>query len=269
MRMVRRLIVSVAGLALVAGSLALGGPAMASQGHHAATRAPAAHVDNPGGLFRQTPGTHPAKVGGKTISYSTNWSGYAVTGSTFSSVSGSWTQPAVTCTSNSNYTDMSPWVGLDGYSSDTVEQTGTSGDCNGKTPDYYAWYEMYPANYVTIPDTVEPGDQFTGSVTHTSGTKYELVLTDVTRDWTYSVSKSLSADDNSAEAVLEMAANYLSKFSTDPFSSVDVDGKAIGSYTGSPYTIEQMEIKVGSTLCDSTSPLTNETNFTVTWLNAC
>src|ERR1700683_4318198 len=77
MRMVRRLIVSVAGLALVAGSLAFGGPAMASQGHHGATRTPAAHVDNPGGVFRQTPGTHPAKVGGKSISYSTNWSGYA------------------------------------------------------------------------------------------------------------------------------------------------------------------------------------------------
>lgn len=36
------------------------------------------------------------------------------------------------------------WVGLDGYSSKTVEQIGTEADCKGATPSYYAWYEFYP-----------------------------------------------------------------------------------------------------------------------------
>jgi hypothetical protein len=269
MRMVRRWVVSLAGLALVTGSLAVGGPAMASQGHHGAARTAATRGFEPGGVFKPAPGTHTAEVGGRSISYSTNWSGYAVIGGTFSTVSGSWIQPAIECNGKYSYTDMSPWVGIDGYNTDTVEQTGSSGDCNGASPDYYAWYEMYPRNVVVLSQTVEPGDQFTASVTHTGGTDYKLVLTDVTQGWTATETKSISAKDASAEAVLEMAASHLTKFSTDPFSDVDVDGQPIGSYTGSPYTIEQMEIKVNKTLCDTTSALTDQTNFTVTWDHAC
>ena len=270
--MVRRLAISLAGSALVLGALAATGPAMAAgTAHQGAAGTAASRGFTPGGLFRQTPGSRPVVINGhRRIVFSTNWSGYAVTGSTFSTATASWTQDAINCTSGDGETDMSPWVGIDGYSSSTVEQTGTSGDCDGSSPDYYAWYEMYPSNFVTINKTVEPGDQFTGTVTHTSGTSYTLVLKDLTQGWTNSVTKSLKAKDNSAEAVMEMAANHLTKWTgTDPFTGFTVDGQAIGSFTGSPYTIEQMEIKVGSTLCDSTSGLSGSENFTTTWLNAC
>ncbi|MGH3156139.1 MAG: G1 family glutamic endopeptidase [Streptosporangiaceae bacterium] len=269
--MVRRLGISAAGLARAAGSLALTGPALAAgSGQHTSVRTVASHGILPGGLFKPAPGTHSAKVHGRSISYSSNWSGYAVTGSTFATATADWTQPAITCTSGDGETDMSPWVGIDGYSSSTVEQTGSSGDCDGATKDYYAWYEMYPRNVVVINKTVEPGDQFTATVTHTTGTSYKLVLEDITQGWTNSVTKSIRAKDSSAEAVEEMAANHLTKWSgTDPFTDFTVDGNPIGSYTGSPYKIEQMEIENGSTVCDSTSALTNEENFTVTWLNAC
>jgi len=266
--MVRQWSIAVAGLAL--GSLALAGPATtAGTTHHAAAPTAKSRAFSPGGLFEPAPGTHPSAVDGRVINYSNNWSGYAVTGSTFTTATASWVQNAITCSSGDGETDMSPWVGIDGFSSSTVEQTGSSGDCDGSTPDYYAWYEMYPANVIIINKTVKPGDEFTGTVTHTSGTKYTLVLKDLTQGWTNSVTKSLSADDSSAEAVMEMAANNLTKFGTDPFTSFTVDGKAVGSYTGSPYTIEQMEIENGSTLCDSTSSLANNENFTTTWLNAC
>jgi len=258
-------VLGLGALALAAGSLALTQPATAAAEAHA--HAPFV----PGGVFKAAPGTHAAaKVGNRVLSYSGNWSGYAVTGGTFSTATATWVQPAASCTSSDGETDMSPWVGLDGYTSSTVEQTGTSADCDGSSVDYYAWYEMYPANYVTINHTVKAGDSFTGTVTHTSGTSYTLKLTDNTADWTYSVSKKLSADDSSAEAVLEMAANNLTKFSTDPFTSFTVDGEAIGSYTSSAYTIQQMEIDTSSgSLCDSTSGLTNNENFTVSWLSAC
>jgi hypothetical protein len=268
--MVRRWVVSLTGLALATGSLAVAAPAMAaSTGSHGAARVAASHAFLPGGLFHQAPGTRAAVVDGRRISYSTNWSGYAVIGSTFTTATASWTQPAITCTKGDGETDMSPWVGIDGYSSKTVEQTGSSGDCNGATPDYYAWWEMYPRNVVLIKDTVKPGDKFTATVTHTTGTDYSLVLKDITEGWTHSTTQSLKAKDSSAEAVEEMAAPHLTKFSTDPFTGFTVDGKAIGTYTGSPYTIEQMEIKVKGTLCDSTSGLTDNENFTVTWLHAC
>jgi hypothetical protein len=272
--MITRWSVPLAGLALALGSLAYAAPAMAATpAPHAATSAELAAALNPGGLYKAAPGLRPAIRDGKVLNYSGNWSGYAVTGGTFTTATASWTQNAITCTSGDGETDMSPWVGIDGFSSDTVEQTGSSGDCDGSSKDYYAWYEMYPANVVVINKTVKAGDKFTGTVTHTTGTKYTLMLEDITQGWTNSVTKSISdADDSSAEAVMEMAANNLTKFGTDPFTGFTVDGTAIGSFT-SPYTIQQMEITTSGdssgTLCDSTSALSDLENFTTTWLNAC
>ena len=267
--MINRSFAALGVLTLALGTAAA--PAFAAAG--TAAQPPAARAAGfvPGGLFRAAPGTHPSArtASGRVINYSSNWSGYAVTGGTFSTATASWIQNAATCSSGDGETDMSPWVGIDGYSSDTVEQTGSSADCDGSSVDYYAWYEMYPANVVVINKTVKPGDSFTGTVTHTSGTKYTLTLTDHTQGWTNTVSKSISADDSSAEAVMEMAANNLTKFGTDPFTSFTVDGSPVGSFTGSQYTIYQMEIENGSTLCDSTSALSSEENFSVSWLNAC
>jgi hypothetical protein len=259
----------IGALALAAaGSLALAQPSTA-----ATAPAHQAGAVAPGGLYHAAPddlGVHDAHIGNRVINYSTNWSGYAVTGGTFTTATANWVQNTGTCTSGDGETDMSPWVGIDGFSSSTVEQTGTSVDCDGSSADYYAWYEMYPANVVVINKTVKAGDSFTGTVTHTSGTSYTLTLKDNTQGWTNTVTKKISnAADSSAEAVMEMAADSLTKFGTDPFTDFTVDGKTIGSYTASPYTIEQMEIKVNNTLCDSTSALSSNENFTTTWLAAC
>ena len=75
-------------------------------------------------------------------SQSTNWSGYAVTGGTFTDVKGSWVVPTVTSSGTNSYS--STWVGIDGFSSSTVEQTGTDSDFVNGHAQYYAWYEMYP-----------------------------------------------------------------------------------------------------------------------------
>jgi hypothetical protein len=57
----------------------------------------------------------------------------AVTGSKASvtDVTGSWTVPAVDCTSPNGTPNgySSFWVGIDGYGSNTVEQIGTDSDC--------------------------------------------------------------------------------------------------------------------------------------------
>jgi Peptidase A4 family len=270
----RRWLGPLAGLALAVGSLVVIAPAGTVPGGRNAVRTSenslvSQRVLQPRRPFQPALGTRPVVVDGRRIVYSTNWSGYAVIGSTFTTATASWTQVAITCKSGDGLTDMSPWVGIDGYGDNTVEQTGSSGDCDGSTPDYYAWYEMYPRPYVVIDQTVRPGDQFTATVTHTTGKKYVLMLEDVTEGWTNTVTQKIEASDSSAEAVMEMAAKSLSQFSTDRFSDFTVDGQPIGSYTSSPYTIEQMEIKVGGTLCDSTSNLRHEEDFTVAWLNAC
>ncbi len=101
---------------------------------------------------------------------STNWSGYAVTGATGSvtSVNGSWTVPAVTAGTSRTTTYYSAfWVGIDGFSSSTVEQTGTISQIQGSTATYYAWYEFYPNPMYQISMTVKPGDKMFATVTYT------------------------------------------------------------------------------------------------------
>lgn len=117
---------------------------------------------------------------GATAVGSYNWSGYADTSAThqeFTKVGGSWTTPSVACTAEDEVT--SDWVGLDGFTSSTVEQLGTISWCYRGTPTYFTWYEMYPAGTVEVGKTLKPGDKISASVTR-SGTSYTLKLTDAT-----------------------------------------------------------------------------------------
>ena len=153
---------------------------------------------------------------------SDNWSGYADINGTYSSVSSTWTEPSVSCTQSSgsggflglfgtaggyNTTYSSFWVGLDGYASSSVEQTGTAADCTGSGPTYYAWWEMFPAGENQLSSTQYPvsaGDTMTGTVTSTSASSYTLSLTDAQHHWTFSMPVSGSSyARSSAEWVAE------------------------------------------------------------------
>lgn len=138
---------------------------------------------------------------------STNWSGYAVTGSSFNSVKGSWTVPAAVCTgvraSQPEYSAL--WVGLDGYNSDSVEQTGTASWCNGTQPSYYAWYEFYPQPAYLVPFQVSPGNTITASVTY-SGNAFKVTITNESTKQSYSYSPTnlrSNAARSSAEWIVE------------------------------------------------------------------
>lgn len=149
-------------------------------------------------------------VNGVTVADSYNWSGFADTSSTtgeFSAVSGSWTVPTVTCTSEDRVAAV--WVGLDGATTSTVEQDGTSAQCFEGKAVYYSWYEMYPAGSVTVGTTVKAGDKITSSVSRT-GTTYTLKVTDSTTSGNnISVTKTCAATtctDKSAEWIGERPA---------------------------------------------------------------
>ena len=122
---------------------------------------------------------------------SENWSGYAVTGSAFTVAKGSWTVPSVNCGKTPN-TYSSFWVGIDGYSSSTVEQTGTDSDCSGSSARYYAWYEFYPAGSILISSVgVSPGNKMSASVTY-SGSQFTVKITNVTTGKSFSKSGRVS-----------------------------------------------------------------------------
>jgi hypothetical protein len=113
---------------------------------------------------------------------STNWSGYADTGSGFSSVAAKWTQPKISnCATGGALKAAVFWVGIDGFSSSSVEQGGTGAICGQGTPlTYFTWWEMFPTNSIqAVGVTVKPGDKISASVVR-SGTKYTIKVTDST-----------------------------------------------------------------------------------------
>jgi len=197
---------------------------------------------------------------------STNWSGYAATGASgaYSSVSASWTEPTVTC-SQTAYSSF--WVGLDGYNSNTVEQTGTDSDCSGSTPTYYAWYEMYPAFPVNLNETVRPGDSMSASVTAGSNHSFKLVISDSTQNWTFQVTKSSTrAKRSSAEVIAEAPSSSsgvlpLANFGTVNFSNSLANGQAIGNFN----PVEIVMVTSNGTVKAQPSALSGGTAFSVTW----
>jgi len=138
---------------------------------------------------------------------STNWAGYAVTGSdatnatAFTSVAGSWTQAKATCGENDDASSSSAWVGIGGYSpnSNALEQIGTGADCDPSGPPaYYAWYELYPAPPVSFAMKIAPGDMISTLVT-ISGSMVTLEVRNLTRG-------TLAADRTLVHSALDLSS---------------------------------------------------------------
>src|SRR5712692_4471420 len=113
---------------------------------------------------------------------STNWSGYAVTGpaGSVTDAKGSWIVPSVTCSSAASYSSF--WVGIDGFNSNTVEQTGTDSDCQSGVPTYYAWFEFYPHPAFRVNSLpIQPGDVMSAEVKYDRSTRrFTVSLLNVT-----------------------------------------------------------------------------------------
>jgi hypothetical protein len=201
-------------------------------------------------------------------STSTNWSGYAVTGTGATHVIGTWTQPSVKCAAGEN-SWSSPWVGIDGDTSNTVEQIGTDSDCQNGTPVYYAWYEMYPKSLVTFGVAVHPGDSFTAEVTTGTSGSYLLKLTNNTTKASFQTTQaSKRARRNSVEWVMEgPSSGLLSNFGSAPFSaaSATISGKTanLGSFANAdPIT---MVTNQGVPRAVPSSVSGGGTSFSVSW----
>jgi hypothetical protein len=169
---------------------------------------------------------------------SLNWSGYAVTGSV-TSVTGSWTVPTVTPT-RGGYSYVALWTGIDGYSSNTVEQAGVMAVSNGKTVSYSAWYEFYPAASQTIQSiTVNPGDSVTVTVSYSGNNLFTISVTDISSKTgvtqTYNTQGTVAgAARSSAEWIVERPSiggsiTKLANFGTATFSGCAPTGISLSS----------------------------------------
>ncbi len=169
---------------------------------------------------------------------SVNWAGYSATGSSgFTSVTATWTQPAIKASKAETYAAF--WVGLDGDGTSTVEQIGTMGYTSGGHAYYTAWYEMYPAAMRRIKPTklkVRPGDVLTATVQWTGATSFTFGLTDRTTRKTFTRTTTQSSADflappASAEIIAERPSSSTGVLSLARFGIVDFSGCAIDGGT--------------------------------------
>ena len=292
MRLLRYLIVSGSAAAM-AGAVTLTGAtattvAAPARVHHAApsarflSEARTALVkylrhNHPQALLVRTRHTHAVK--NVTQSASFNWSGYADTATkaqTFTKVSGAWTTPSVTCSAEDQIT--SDWVGLDGFTSSTVEQLGTISWCFQHTPTYFTWYEMFPAGTVEVGTALKPGDKITASVTRT-GTSYVLKLTDATTAGNnISVTKSCAlatCKDTSAEWISErpsFSIGIVPQAHYNAFKitsgSVTANGKTTTIGAGPGVNAVTMIDATQTYNLNTVSTLTGGNAFSTTWKNS-
>jgi len=267
--MIRRWCIPLATLTLALGSL-LGATtaASASPMAHSAVHPASAQAFRPGGPMIRPKGAHAETTNGRTTDESTNWSGYAATGANgaFHSVSASWTEPKATC-NGTKYAAF--WVGLDGYNSDSVEQTGTDSDCSGGAPDYYGWYEMYPADPVYFNNPVEPGDSMSASVTFDSGNStYTITLTDNSQGWTQQEQEQESGLANSsAEVITEAPSSEFGPLPLADFGTVNYgDSTVNGSSMDSQNPTGIIMVGQSGDQLDSTSSMDSVGDFSNSWL---
>jgi len=208
-----------------------------------------------------TPWTCAQPGTGKT---SAVWAGYTACGVNADSITATWAVPIAITSGKPANSGSGFWVGLGGTTSDTanyngtvtdLEQTGTASDVVNGSPKYFAWYELTPADPVTIPNPVGAGDAINATVSLTNGDQYHFTVTDHGK-WTFTKTVTDShGGHNSAEAIAEWASGLsscnapscpLTDFSTVAFSGIQADGYSLGSYHPTVIQMYQNEVTVSS-----------------------
>lgn len=220
---------------------------------------------------------------------SENWSGYAVTGAADSvtDAKASWIVPAVKCSGStsrrSSNAYSSFWVGIDGFTSSTVEQTGTDSDCSSGRPTYYAWYEFYPHPSFEITGlAIKPGDRMSAEVSFAGG-EFTVTITDDTTGKSFSTSsKVASAQRSSAEWIAEAPSSNSGVLPLADFGTVDfgedltgVSSTCFATIGGTTAAIGSFGASVSSITMDTSAGVVEAapsgftaadgSSFTVTW----
>ena len=213
---------------------------------------------------------HKSRFQGLTQVQSTNWSGYADTSTTFSTVTGKWTEPSVSCSSQTSLAAF--WVGIDGFTSGSVEQDGTLAECSGGRAFYFSWWEMYPTNSIqVVGSSVRPGDSISASVVR-SGGSYTLKVTDSSRSGnSFTTTQSCSSCANSsAEWIAEAPSGSGGVFPLSNFHSWTLSGATVNSRVISSFTDDEITMIDSSGLVKAQPGSLNGSGngFSVTWVRS-
>jgi hypothetical protein len=158
---------------------------------------------------------------------SDNWSGYVAGGGDLWQVSGSWTEPTVSCTAPTAESVF--WVGLGGYPSYPLYQAGSGAFCRNGVPIHALWYELLnPGRTVPLVAVVQiqPGDRISAAISlRSGGSGGQVHLVDATTGFTRDVSFTPAAASlGSAEWIAEATSHGGTVSTLADFGSVGFSG---------------------------------------------
>jgi len=192
---------------------------------------PTTRVITPGTGTGTTPTVTQPGTPASVTSSSSNWSGYAASGGTFTSVTATWTVPTVSATSPGA---DATWVGIGGLQSRDLLQAGTQAMVDGSGVAYTAWIEMLPQSSRDVPLSVTAGDSVTVTITQQSGNDWLIAMKNNSTGGTYNVTVQYSSSNSSAEWVQEAPSVGRGLISLDQFGTLQFnaasavrDGKAM------------------------------------------
>jgi hypothetical protein len=202
--------------------------------------------------------TASARTVATTQAASENWAGYVGSGRSFTSVSGSWTEPAVKSDSSATGAYSAFWVGLggSGSASQSLEQVGTASDWARGHAEYYAWYELAPSAMVKLPIAIHAGDHISASVA-VHGTTVTIWLSDRSSGQSVTKTLSMSSPDTSSAEWIAEAPSAQSATGTDQVLSLADFGKVTftsasatanghtGTISDSSWTAERVTLASG------------------------
>jgi hypothetical protein len=135
---------------------------------------------------------------------SSNWSGYAAQGGTYSAVSGTWTVPQFAPSSPAGAD--ATWVGIGGVNTRDLIQAGTQQTVSGNgSTQYQAWVETLPQASHPVPLTINPGDSVSVSITQVpqSQNQWQISFANNTTGQTFQVTENYASSMSSAEWIEE------------------------------------------------------------------
>ena len=186
------------------------------------------------------PAANPATVSNAPVGANTssNWSGYAATGTNFSAINGSWTIPEQTA-SSTGLTGDAAWIGIGGIGSSDLIQIGTQTFSSNGQVGHKAFYETLPQTAQNISMPIGTSDSISASLTQQSASQWYLSVRDNTNGQHFETTVAYASSGTSAEWIEEMPSNSDSSFI--PLDSFGAEQFSDGSVqkNGGSYTIDQ------------------------------
>jgi hypothetical protein len=262
-RWVRYTVLAGGAWSLVLAGLALGPASVASSGTVLTL-----HPDH---LAAHSGGASSAASGWESL----NWSGYAVTGSGFTAITGQWKVPAAGPSFGASYS--AAWAGIDGFNDNSLIQTGTEQDFYRGSPHYAAWWTTSAQGFVeqAITEPVAAGDPMSATISETnpatSSWTITLVDTSVSHGWTFTKTVTYTGPGTSAEWIMEAPTignriatltRYQSPMTFDPGT---VNGTTPGLVAGDGGTMVVQNRRNYSVVSVPSAPDTDQDGFNVSY----